>query len=74
MRPSQRFCAIVRPSLDFCCSTSSLDTKTCPYFDNLKFDTFDADGPQCHFITSVLRAGKFHTSTDTLVPNFLLVF
>ena len=26
---------------------------TCPYFDNLEFDIFDAGGPQCRFITSV---------------------
>ena len=26
---------------------------TCPCFDNLEFDNFDAGGPQCHFITSV---------------------
>jgi len=24
----------------------------CPYVDNLEFDIFDADGPQCHFIMS----------------------
>jgi len=30
--------------------------------DNLslfEFDMFDAGGPQCHFITTVQRAGKF---------------
>jgi len=27
---------------------------TCPYFDNLEFDIFDAGGPQCHFITSFI--------------------
>ena len=32
---------------------------TCPYFDNLKFDIFVAGGPQCHFVTSVLHAGRF---------------
>jgi len=26
---------------------------TCPYFDNLELDIFDAGGAQCHFITSV---------------------
>ena len=26
---------------------------TCPNFDNLEFDIFDAGGPQCHFIISV---------------------
>jgi len=29
---------------------------TCPYFDNLEFDIFDAGGPQCYFITSVTDA------------------
>jgi len=29
---------------------------TCPYFDNLEFDIFDAGGPQCYFITSVTIA------------------
>jgi len=29
---------------------------TSPYFDNLDFDTFDAGGPQCQFITSVTIA------------------
>jgi len=34
---------------------------TCPYFDNLKFDIFDAGGgpQQGHFTTSVLRARSF---------------
>jgi len=32
---------------------------TCPCFDNLEFDKFNAGGLQCHFITSVQRAGKF---------------
>jgi len=49
---------LVRTSLGFRCSMSSLHTDICPYFDNLKFDIFDAGGPQCHFITSVLRAGR----------------
>jgi len=31
----------------------------CPNFDNFNFDIFDAVVPQCHFITSVLRAGRF---------------
>jgi len=32
---------------------------TCPYFDNLEFDIFDAGGPQCHFITSFTMAVRF---------------
>jgi len=31
---------------------------TCPYFDNLNFDISDSGGPQCHFVTSALRAGR----------------
>ena len=55
--PVERF---VRPSSGFRCGISSLYIlTTCPYFDNLKFDIFDAGGPQYHFITSVLRAGRF---------------
>jgi len=38
---------------------SSLHTDNLPYFDNLNFDIFDAVGAQCHFITPVLRAGRF---------------
>ena len=66
---------LVRPSLGFCCSISSLHT-TCPYFDNLNFDIFDAGGLQCHIILSRLYCvlGDFHMSTDALVQNFLLVF
>jgi len=29
---------------------------TCPYFDNLEFDIFDAGGLQCHFTMSVTIA------------------
>jgi len=29
-----------------------------PYFDNLQFDIFDAGGPYCNFIISVLCAGR----------------
>ena len=32
---------------------------TCPYFDNLIFDILDAGSPQCHFIRSLLRTGRF---------------
>jgi len=41
----------VWPGLGFLCNITSLD--------NLKFANFDAGGPQCHFITSVPRAGGF---------------
>jgi len=29
---------------------------TCPHFDNVEIDIFDAGGPQCHVITSVTNA------------------
>jgi len=45
----------MRPVEGFRCNKSILHT-TCPYFDNLEFDLFDAGGPQCHFITSVTIA------------------
>jgi len=38
---------------------------TCPYFDKLKFDIFDTGGPLCHFIMSVLHAGRHPMSADT---------
>jgi len=36
---------------------------TCPYFDNLEFDIFNAGGPQCYFImsVSVTTAVRFRT-------------
>jgi len=34
---------------------------TCPYFDNLAFDIFDAGGPQCHCIASVTTAVGIRT-------------
>jgi len=37
---------------------------TCPYFDNLEFDIFDAGGYQCHFITSVTIAIRIHMVSD----------
>jgi len=46
----------VRPNR-FCRISSRYILTTSSYFDNLKFDIFDAGGPDCHFITSVLRAG-----------------
>jgi len=48
-----------RSSLGFHCNIGNLHTDVCPYFDNLKFVIFDAGGPQCHFITSDLHAGRF---------------
>jgi len=34
---------------------------TCPYFDNLEFDIFEASDLQCHFITSVTTALRIRT-------------
>jgi len=34
---------------------------TTPYFDILEFDIFNADSPQCHFITSVATAVRIRT-------------
>jgi len=48
--------SFVLPSLGFRCSKLSYILATCPYFDNLEFDIFDAGGLQCHFITSVTIA------------------
>jgi len=33
---------------------------TCPYFDNLEFDIFDAGRLQCHFVASVTIAVRIH--------------
>ena len=43
---------------------------TCPYFDNLELDIFDAGGTQCCFITSVTMAVRIRTlSVHYLVLN-----
>jgi len=34
---------------------------TCPYFDNLEFDIFNADGPRYHFIASFTIAFRILT-------------
>ena len=34
---------------------------TCPHFDNLEIEIFDAGGPQCHFITSFTMAVRIST-------------
>ena len=39
---------------------------TCPYFDNLEFDIFDAGGPQCYFVTSFTMAIRIRTVLSTL--------
>jgi len=45
---------------------------TCPYFDNLEFDIFEASALQCHFITSVTIARWFRTlSVHWLMLNLL---
>jgi len=54
MWPGRRFCA-ARFSFSSVVKASHILT-TCPYFDTLEFDVFDAGGPQCHFITSLTTA------------------
>ena len=49
------------PSVGFCYSKSIYILATCPYFDNLEFQDFDAGGPQCHFITSVAITVRIQT-------------
>jgi len=51
----------VMPNLGFRCSKSILHMTTCTYFNNLEFDIFDADLPQCHFIISVTIAVRNRT-------------
>ena len=54
---------------------SSLRTDSpCAYFDNLKFEIFDADGPQCHIIMSVLHAVRFHMSIEHLGAKLFTSF
>jgi len=50
--------SFVWPSLGFWCSKNNLSSilTTCPYFDNLEFDSFGAGGLQHHFIMSVTIA------------------
>ena len=52
---------LVRPSLVFTVVNVTYLQTTCPCFDNLEFDIFDASGPQCHFITSVTIAARIRT-------------
>jgi len=51
VKPSAR----MRRSLAYRCSKVSY-ILTCPYFDDLEFDIFDAGGPECHFIAPVIIA------------------
>jgi len=60
MWSSQSF---VRPSLDFRCSKVSYILTTCPYFDNLEYDVFDAGGLQNNFLTSATFAVRIPTLT-----------
>ena len=52
LRPSRWFCAAQFRSSLYCYMKVSYILIACPYVDNLEFDIFDADGPQCHFIMS----------------------
>ena len=54
----------VRPSLVFAVVKMSCILTTCPCFNNLEFDIFDAGGPQCHFITSVTIAVRIRTLSE----------
>jgi len=49
----------VRHSLGFAVVGAAYTLTTSLYFDNFKFAVFDAGGPQCRFIRSVLRAARF---------------
>jgi len=51
----------MRPSLRCRCNKVSYILTTCPYFDNLEFDIFDASGLQCNFIKSVTTAVRIRT-------------
>jgi len=51
----------VRLGLGFCCSKVSYVLTTCPCFDNVELDIFDAGGPQCHIVTSVTIAVRIRT-------------
>jgi len=47
--------------LGFHCSKISYILTTCPYFDNLEVDIFDAGGLQCHYVMSVTIAVRIRT-------------
>jgi len=53
----------VRPSLGFAAVKESYMLTTCPYFDNLEFDIFDASGAQCHFIMFVANVVGIRTDS-----------
>jgi len=50
-----------RPSLGYRCSKGIQDTDNLSFFDILSFDIFDADVPQCYFITSFTIALRIRT-------------
>jgi len=52
---------LVWPSLGFHCSKSILHIDNLSLFDNLELDIFDAGGPQCHFVMSVIIAIRIRT-------------
>jgi len=51
----------VRPSLVFVVVKVPCILTTCPCFNNLECDIFDAGGPQCHFITFFTIAVRIRT-------------
>jgi len=61
---------LVWPSLGFHCSESILHIDHLFLFDNLELDIFDAGGPQCHFITSVIIAVRIRTLSVLVKTKF----
>jgi len=51
----------MRPNGVFTAVEVSYMLTTCPCFGNLEFDIFDAGGPQCDFIRSVIIAVRIRT-------------
>jgi len=49
------------PAYVFTVVKASYILTTCPYFDNLEFDIFDAGCLQCHFITLFIMVVRIRT-------------
>jgi len=45
---------------------------TCPYFNNLEFDNFNARGPQWHFLMTVAIADTIPMLSSTLSSVWLV--
>jgi len=61
MRPWAQSKALCGPVLGFAIVKLVYVLTTCPYFDNLEFDIFDAGCPKCHSIMSVTIAVRIRT-------------